>query len=373
MFVRKEIPHSTPLPSRTVRRYLLALSALVSPNHALAEWQHELWPGVSVNGRLEAGFAAVTMENAALGLGRIDFRTGVNEGDPSWTETHVKPIVSFTSAAGWYGQASVVGAATFGDGDPIGFTQGGDGGFEIETAVLGWRSGAPEDDSEPVFDFSLGRQTMDIGDGFLIDDGNLDFGDDGGVWLLPRQAFQRTVRLGVDYRAWHGDFFFLEADPDNDEPALAGGNLEYRFASGHAGLLYFHIIDADAPKLFAARDGMEVISARLNDLRLAVLPQVAWWGEATHQFGDGRFGRFDSSAWYAEAIYHFELPWRPRLSYRHAYFSGDKSPLDSTRRDFDPLFYGFDKRSWGTWFQGEVTGGWLLFNNNQRNHLVHLA
>ncbi len=28
---------------------------------------------------------------------------------------------------------------------------------------------------------------------------------------------------------------------------------------------------------------------------------------------------------------------------------------------------------WGTWFQGEVTGGWLLFNNNQRNHLLHLA
>lgn len=46
---------------------------------------------------------------------------------------------------------------------------------------------------------------------------------------------------------------------------------------------------------------------------------------------------------------------------------------DHVRRDFDPLFYGFDKRSWGTWFQGEVTGGWLLFNNNQRNHLVHLA
>lgn len=316
------------------------------------------------------------MENANLGLGQVDYLTRARAGDPSWTETHIKPILGFDSSAGWYGEASMVGAATFFDGDPSGFTRGGDGSFDIETAFLGWRSGAPADDGESlVFDLSLGRQTVDIGDGFLIDDGNFDFGDDGGVWLVPRQAFQRTMRARIDYRAWHTDLFFLEADPDNDEPALAGGNIEYGFErGGHAGLLYFNILDTDTPRLFPPRDGMNVLSVRVNDVRLAALPQVGWWGEATRQFGDGRYGRFDAEAWYAEAIYHFEhLPWRPRLSYRYAYFSGDSQPTDTTRRDYDPLFYGFDKRSWGTWFQGEVTGGWLLFNNNQRNHLVHLA
>ena len=352
----------------------ISLTALLSLS-AQAEVNHEITPGLTVRASLQAGFAAVTMENANLGLGRVNLLTGVRSGDPTWAETHIKPILGFNSTSGWYGEASMVGATTFFDGDPLGFTGGGDGSFDIETAVLGWRSGMPEDDGKvAVIDVSLGRQTVDIGDGFLIDDGNFDFGDDGGVWLIPRQAFQRTLRMQIDYRALHADTFFIEADPDNDEPALVGVNLEYQFAGGgHAGAMYLHIVDSDRPRLFPARDGMEVASLRINDVRLPALPQIGWWGEATRQFGDGLFGDFDASAWYAEGIYHFELPWQPRLSYRYAWFSGDAQPADHTRRDFDPLFYGYDKRNWGTWFQGELTGGWLLFNNNQRNHLVHLA
>lgn len=340
-----------------------------------AEWRHEVAPGLEAHASFEAGFAAITMENANLGLGRVNALTGSQRGDPTWTETYIEPLVGLRHTSGWYGQVSLVGAATYFDGDASAFTGPGDGSFDLETAALGWRSGAPEDDLErPVLDFSLGRQTMDIGDGFLIDDGNLDAFDDGAAWLVPRQAFQRTLRLRIDYRALHVDAFFLEADPHNEEPALAGANVEYQFAGGgHAGVLYFHIVDADRPRLFLARDGMEVLSARVNDLRLPFLPQVGWWGEAAHQFGEGRFGRFDAGAFYAEGIYHFDhLPWRPQLSYRYAWFSGDADPHDGTRRDYDPLFYGFDKRVWGTWFQGELTGGWLLFNNNQRNHLLHL-
>ena len=295
---------------------------------------------------------------------------------PAGRKPHIKPYLSFATRDGIYGDVSVVGAATFFDGDAAAFTRGGDGSFDIETAQLGWRSGAANDDTQrPVIDISFGRQTLDIGDGFLIDDGNFDLRNDGGVWLVPRQAFQRSLVARLDYRAMHCDLFFLEADPDSDETALAGGNFEYQFTrGGHLGLLYARILDTDTPRLFGIREGMNVLSARVNGLRFAVLPQVAWWGEATREFGNGRFGRINASAWYGEAIYHFDhLPWQPRLSYRYAWFSGDGQPSDNVRRDFDPLFYGFDKRSWGTWFQGEVTGGWLLFNNNQRNHLVHLA
>lgn len=152
---------------------------------ARAEWQHELAPGLQARASLQAGLAAVTMMNANLGLGRVDFLTGARSGDPSWTEAHRKPIIAFDSTAGWYGEASLVGATTFFDGDPAGFTSGGDGSFDLETAVLGWRSGTPEDDGErAVIDVSLGRQTMDVGDGFLIDEGNLDLGDDETCHLL---------------------------------------------------------------------------------------------------------------------------------------------------------------------------------------------
>ncbi len=358
----------------TYRSWLLLIASLW-PLVLSAEWHYAPYEDLSFTGTLNAGLAGVTTPGANLGTGRRNPQTGASEGDPTWGEADVMPVLGVTAGA-WYGEVSVVGAVTVGDGDPGGFTTGGDGEFDLETAYIGWRSGDASADLErPVFDLSLGRQALNIGDGFLIDDGNFDFGDNSGVWLVPRQAFQRTLLARIDYRAMHTDLFFLEADPDNDEPALAGINLEYQFeTTGHLGLLYFHILDADPPTLFSPRQGMDVLSARINDFRLPWLPQVSWWGEATQQRGAGREARFDASAWYAETIYHFEtLPWAPRLSYRYAYFSGDANSNDTLRRDFDPLFYGFDQRGWGTWFQGEVIGGWLLFNSNQRNHLIHLA
>ncbi len=355
-------------------RFALLATFAASPCHA--EVQVEAFPGVTVNAGLRAGFAAVTMFNANLGRGQVDFLTGKPDGDPSWAELQLTPWLGFTTTSKVYGNLSVVGATTFFDGDPAAFARGGDGSVDFETAQLGWRSGAATEDMErPVIDFSFGRQTLDIGDGFLIDDGNFDLRQDGATWLVPRQAFEGTAVARIDYRALHADLFYLESDPDNDSATLAGGNLEYQFTrGGHVGLLYANIFDTATPRLVGVREGMDVLSVRVNDLRFHVLPQLAWWGEATRESGEGRFGRIDASAWYGEAIYHFgHLPWQPRLSYRYAWFSGDANPGDNVRRDFDPLFYGFDKRGLGTWFQGEAAGGWLLFNNNQRNHLVHLA
>ena len=68
----------------------------------------------------------------------------------------------------------------------------------------------------------------------------------------------------------------------------------------------------------------------------------------------------------------FNFEWKDRRVRYPGYSTGTYiiPTLEFKGTDY---FYGFDKRSWGTWFQGEVTGGWLLFNNNQRNHLLHLA
>ena len=256
------------------------LSMFVAPL-CQAEIRTEPLPGITLTAGLQAGFAAVTMKNANLGLGQVDFLTRRRAGDPNWAEMQIKPYLGFTTGHGTYGNVSVVGAATFFDGDAAAFTRGGDGSFNIETAQLGWRSSAATDDAEhPVIDISFGRQTLDIGDGFLIDDGNFDLRDDSGVWLVPRQAFQRTLVARIDYRAWHSDLFFIESDPDNDETAMAGSNVEYQFVrGGHMGVLYAHILNTDTPRLFGAREGMNVLSARVNDLRLEVLPQVGWWSE----------------------------------------------------------------------------------------------
>jgi hypothetical protein len=92
-----------------------------------------------------------------------------------------------------------------------------------------------------------------------------------------------------------------------------------------------------------------------------------------HEGGSGRDARFDANAWYVEVQYSLAvLPWSSTLSYRFARFSGDPNLDDDRRQDFDPFFYGWS-RGWGTWFQGEVTGEYLLFNSNQANHMVHLS
>lgn len=65
-------------------------------------------------------------------------------------------------------------------------------------------------------------------------------------------------------------------------------------------------------------------------------------------------------------------PWTPTFTYRFSAFSGDSDDGDATVRTFDPLFYGFSG-GWGTWFQGEIVGEYLLFNSNQRTHMAKVT
>ena len=99
-----------------------ALSALLCMGHALAlrtEWQHEVAPGVDLRAGLQAGFAAITMVNANLGLGRVNALTGVHSGDPTWAENFIKPILGVSTDTGLFGEVSLVGATTYFDGDPV--------------------------------------------------------------------------------------------------------------------------------------------------------------------------------------------------------------------------------------------------------------
>jgi len=364
---------------RNARAPWLLAAGLAASSPVHAEWSGSIGPGIRVDGTLEAGVGGFGNWGTNFGVGRFDPDTGAPEGDPTYGEAYIEPALGFSrefDAYGeLYGQVSTVAALTVGDGDPAGFSSGGDGRIALEAANLGWRSGnADAAARRPVFDISVGPQEFDVGDGFLIDDGNFDAGDDGATWLLPRQAFRRAYVGRVDYRAIHVDAFFLEADRDQENTAIAGTNLEYRIGEGHVGTMFFEVVDTDVPNLYAARDGMETYSVRVNNLRWPSLPAVALHGEYVRQTGSGDDGDFDAEAWYGEAGYTFStLPWSPTLSYRYAYFSGDADPTDDTRREFEPFFYGFDKRGWGTWFQGEVGGGWYLYNANQQNHYVHLS
>ena len=138
--------------------------------------------------------------------------------------------------------------------------------------------------------------------------------------------------------------------------------------------MYFQITDVDGRfDAETPREGMQVATVRLNDVRVPGFQDAGLYAEYAKQFGDGDDVDFDAQAFYVEPFYDFSwLPWSPRLAYRFAYFSGDPDPDDEDREDFDPLFYDYS-RSWGTWTQGEIVGEYLLFNSNQVNHMVHLS
>ena len=62
-----------------------------------------------------------------------------------------------------------------------------------------------------------------------------------------------------------------------------------------------------------------------------------------------------------------DVSWKPKLSYRYAFFQGD-DPATSANEAFDPLFPGF--YDWGTWWQGEIAGEYFLSNSNLKSHQV---
>ena len=118
---------------------------------------------------------------------------------------------------------------------------------------------------------------------------------------------------------------------------------------------------------------MEMVSVRALGVKVPVVDGLSLSGEFTKEFGGKNGNDFDGTAFYAQADYGIPgLPWSPTITYRYAYFSGDGNVADSNIDGFDPLYYGFSG-GWGTWFQGELVGEYLLFNSNQRNHMVKLA
>ena len=59
------------------------------------------------------------------------------------------------------------------------------------------------------------------------------------------------------------------------------------------------------------------------------------------------------------------MAWKPKISYRYAFFQGD-DPTTAVNEAFDPLLPGF--YDWGTWWQGEIAGEYFLSNSNLISH-----
>jgi hypothetical protein len=242
--------------------------------------------------------------------------------------------------------------------------------YSWEDRYIGWNSGSLLTESlGGTLDLSYGRQRYQVGSGFLFSDAGSDGGQRAAFWIGAHKDFRQAAIAKFETQNVLTRFVFLEPnDNPRSDTKMVGGDFQLSDEDfGSAGIGYYRILNSD----IGTRDGMNVFDIRVDTTPLRTtdfLPGLTLKSEfAYEQNGDEQKGY----GVYGEVGYDFAdvLPWAPYLSYRFARFTGD-DPGSSRDENFDPLFYGFD--DWGTWFQGEILGEYVLLNQNLNSHTVRL-
>ena len=240
--------------------------------------------------------------------------------------------------------------------------------YSIEAAFLGWKSGnAFPGLGYNAIELGFGNQNYQVFDGLLIWEGGLDCGARGACWISPRKAFREAGTLRLTLGGWLLEGFHLK---HNDDPSthtrLGGGRVEYAFQDRvvkemKSGFMYFNIYQSDEPP----RDGLNGFYFYQEATPAPQLPDLQYTMSFVAETNSAAVGNAQAYGWYVTPAYTLsQLPWSPQLSYRFASFSGGGT------RNFDPLFTGLS--DWGTWFQGELLGEWVLSNTNLQSHMVRL-
>jgi hypothetical protein len=317
--------------------------------------------------------------NLDIGLGGFGFANSLYTNvrpDPSgdlsdnWAESFAKPAVSASFGLGkseLYGQISAVGERTF--AAPPTLVGEAASSFQVEDLALGWRSGKSLGSSENLLDFTVGRTQYKIGHGLLLWDGAGEGGSRGGYWSNARKAWEFAAVGRLKPKNHTFEVFYLDRDevPESETGTRLWG-ANYELAVGEkstfgATYLKFYADQQVKPN----RDGLNVVNARAYTSPLKALPGLSFELEyAREENGD----LIRSDAFTALAGYEMTtVSWKPKLSYRYAYFEGD-DPGTATNEGFDSLLPGFS--DWGTWWQGEIAGEYFVSNSNLISHQVRL-
>jgi hypothetical protein len=326
-------------------------------------------PGLEWKFHLDASWGSFGFANSLYTNPKPDQPSG-DLGD-HWFEGAVKPGLSFeyTPQGSWqlYGKISAAGERTYGaPPTPIGGTASS---FQLEDLCLGWRSGKLLAGlGENALDFTVGRAPYTLGHGFLVFDGAVEGSSRGGYWTNIRRSFAFAAVGRFKAGPHTVEAFWLDRDelPEEDtKTRLLGFN--YELALGKAttlGATYMRGFANNVEK--PTRDGLNVYNLRAYTAPLPMLPGLSFEAEYAREHNGGLL---DSTGWTVLAAYELDVKWKPRLSYRFAYFQGDDAGT-SRSEAFDPLWLGF--YDWGTWWQGEIAGEYFVSNSNLLSHQVRL-
>jgi hypothetical protein len=356
-------------------RVLLVLAILIVPVAARGQDPPPAEPEerpTGLPGQLEwtfnfdAGWGNFGFQNSLFTNPKEDVEENLSD---QWFEGYVKPALSGsynTSDHGeFYGKVSVVGERTYGS-VPAAFGEDVSS-FGPEDLYIGWRSGQAIDMGENLLDFTVGRAQYRLGHGFLLYDGNAEGGSRGGYWTNARKAFEFAAVGRFKPGPHTAEVFYLDKDelPENDSGSRLWG-VNYELAIGELTTLGATYMGVMADEAFRPeRDGLDIFNVRAYTSPLPGVPDLSF--EFEYALEDNGLA-LDSDAWTLQAAYQLSnVVWKPKLSYRYAFFEGD-DPTTSRNEAFDPLFLGF--YDWGQWWQGEIGGEYFLSNSNLISHMV---
>ncbi|TAM12176.1 MAG: hypothetical protein EPN72_06240 [Nevskiaceae bacterium] len=348
----------------------LAMAGLM-PAHAFDLYKSG---GLTLNGDFSAALGVINSERSYSSIGVLS-----EPGKRTWFEGLGTYGISGNYQLGHndgtiFGAFDLFSGADRGGYNAAGITTGHEYQTQIQNAYLGWKSG----DTMPWLghdglQISAGRQTFQLGTGFLIGGDKISLGKGlnsvpglgapggieraGGTYYLGSLAsFGKTAILELGgAEGFHFKGFWLSSDNKyQGEEGLTGGNLEYRDAQyGTLGATYIrglsvsHVMDAigfGRPYREGRNIGSIYGNTSLGIKQLAIAGQYVRESKGYQEAGypDGR-----GHAWYASVGWTFDkIPWTPALTYRFSRFS----------KTYDPMYYGFT--SFGTWFQGEVAANY---------------
>lgn len=287
----------------------------------------------------------------------------------NWMEGSIKPALGATYSLGTsgqlYGKVSGVGVRTY--STPPTLVGDKASSFQVEDLYVGWNSGTSLGEKDSV-DFVVGRTQYKLGHGMLLYDGAADGGTRGGYWTGARKAFEFAAigRFKLASNTFEGFYLDRDDSPDaNTKSKVYGFNYEYAFGEDTTLGATYMKWSAD-PAVAPQRDGMEVHNLRAFTAPFPNFKALSFELEyALEDNGDA----LDSTAWNALVAYQFESKWKPKVSYRYAFFEGD-DPNTPKNEAFDGLLTGF--YDWGTWWQGEIAGEYFVSNSNLTSHQLRV-
>ncbi len=322
--------------------------------------------GIQWTFNFDAGFGAFGFANSLYANVRPDPSGDLSD---NWMESFVKPAITGTFDLG-KGQAlswkfSAVGERTLAAPPPLVGEEASS--FKVEDMYVSWRSGKMMKIGEDALEFTIGRAQYRIGHGMILWDGAGEGGSRGGFWSNARKAWELATVGRFHAKNNLLEAFYLDRDDTPEAETgtrLLGANYERTIGKATTlGATYLQGISDDP-----ARDGMNVYNVRAFTAPLRRLPGLAFELEYVREDKGG--GNGSSTAWNAQASYELsKMKWKPRLSYRYAFFQGDDPNLTGDE-GFDGLYTGF--YDWGAWWQGEIAGEYFLSNNNNISHQVRL-